>query len=60
VKGTTGGKFAASVIYTSGMTPAAILPPVSRTPEANFASDTAGVVDTCGKFATGVNDVPKK
>ncbi len=31
-------------------------PPVSTTPAANFATGTAGVVDTCRKFATGVND----
>jgi hypothetical protein len=34
-------------------------PPVSTTLEANFATDTAGVVDTGGKFATGVNDTGK-
>jgi hypothetical protein len=28
----------------------------ATTPAANFATGTAGVVDTCGKFATGVND----
>ncbi len=31
-------------------------PLVSTTPAANFATGTAGVVDTGGKFATGVND----
>jgi hypothetical protein len=31
------------------------VPPVSTTPMANFATSTAGVVDTGGKFATGVN-----
>jgi hypothetical protein len=31
------------------------MPPVSTTPAANFATGTAGVVDTGGKFATGVN-----
>jgi hypothetical protein len=30
-------------------------PPVSTTPTANFATSTAGVVDTSAKFATGVN-----
>ncbi len=30
-------------------------PPVSTTPEANFATSFASVVDTNGKFATGVN-----
>jgi hypothetical protein len=32
------------------------LPPVSATPAANFATSFASVVDTGGKFATGVND----
>jgi hypothetical protein len=32
------------------------LPPVSMTLAENFATGTAGVVDTDGKFATGVND----
>jgi hypothetical protein len=27
------------------------------TPAANFATCTAGVVDTDGKFATGANDI---
>jgi hypothetical protein len=31
-------------------------PPVSTTPAANFATIFASVVDTGGKFATGVND----
>ncbi len=31
-------------------------PPVSTTPEANFATIFASVVETGGKFATGVND----
>jgi hypothetical protein len=30
------------------------LPPVSKTPAANYATGTAGVVDTSGKFATSV------
>jgi hypothetical protein len=39
------------------MTRVANLPPVSTTPAANFATSTgtAGVVDTSGKFAAGVN-----
>jgi hypothetical protein len=41
----TGGKCAASVNYTGGMTPAANLPPVSTTPAANFATGTTGFVD---------------
>jgi hypothetical protein len=31
-------------------------PPVSPTPAANFSTSFACVVDTGGKFATGVND----
>ncbi len=53
----TGGKFAAGVMYC---TPLANLLPVSMTPAANFATGTAGVVDTCGKFATDVNDTGSK
>jgi hypothetical protein len=30
--------------------------PVSMTPAANFATGTAGVVDTRGKFSNAVND----
>jgi hypothetical protein len=30
------------------------------TPAANFATSSAGVVDTGGKFATGVNDTGGK
>jgi hypothetical protein len=41
-------------------TPAANLPPVSTTPAANFYTIFASVVDTGGKFATGVNDVVGK
>jgi hypothetical protein len=37
-------------------TPVANLPPVSATPAANFYTIFASVVDTGGKFATGVND----
>ncbi len=32
-------------------------PPVSTTSVANFATSSAGIVDTGGKFATGVNDI---
>ncbi len=35
-------------------------PLVSTTKVANFATSTAGVVDTRGKFATGVNDTCSK
>jgi hypothetical protein len=38
------------------MTPAANLPPVSMTLVANFATNFSCVVETDGKFATGVND----
>ncbi len=37
-------------------TPVANLPPVSETPVANFSTSFASIVDTGGKFATGVND----
>jgi hypothetical protein len=36
------------------------LPPVSTTTGANFATSFASVVDTGGKFATGVNDTGGK
>jgi hypothetical protein len=42
------------------MTMAAKLPPVSMTPAAYFATSFASVVDTSGKFATGVNDASDK
>jgi hypothetical protein len=35
-------------------------PLVSTTPVANFAACTAGVVDTGGKFVTGVNNTGGK
>jgi hypothetical protein len=41
-------------------TPAANLPPVSTTPAANFYTSFAHVVDTCDKFATGVNYLDSK
>jgi hypothetical protein len=37
-----------------------IFPLVSTTPAANFSTSSAGVVDTDGKFATGVNDTGGK
>jgi hypothetical protein len=40
-------------------TEVANLPPVSTTPAANFSTSFASVVDTGGKFATGVNDTSK-
>ncbi len=36
------------------------MPPVPKTPAANFATSSAGVVDTGGKFATRVNDTGGK
>jgi hypothetical protein len=42
------------------MTPVANLPPVSATPAANFYTIFASIVDTSGKFATGVNDTGGK
>jgi hypothetical protein len=36
-------------------TPTDNLPPLSTTPAANFATNFASVVDTGGKFVTGVN-----
>jgi hypothetical protein len=41
-------------------TPAAKLLPVSMTPAANFSTNFASVVDTGGKFATGVSDAGGK
>ncbi len=38
------------------MTPVANLPPVSTTPAVQVAKFAASVVDTGGKFATGVAD----
>jgi hypothetical protein len=38
--------------------PVANLPPVSATPAANFATSFTSVVDTGGKFATGVENLP--
>jgi hypothetical protein len=35
-------------------------PPVSTTPAANFATSSPCVVDTGGKFTTGVNDAGGK
>jgi hypothetical protein len=35
-------------------------PPVSTTPAANFYTSFTSVVDTSGKFATGVNDTGGK
>ncbi len=32
---------------------------VSMTPEANFTISTAGVIDTSGKFAAGINLQPR-
>ncbi len=40
--------------------PPVSLPPVSTTPAANFATIFPSVIDTGGKFATGVNDTGGK
>ncbi len=45
---------------TFSTTPVANLPPVSMTPAANFVTSSPCVVDTGGKFATGVNDTGGK
>ncbi len=45
---------------TTGVNEASGKPPVSTTPAANFATGTAGVVDTGGKFVTGVNNTGGK
>jgi hypothetical protein len=37
-----------------------VQPPVSTTPAGNFATSMANVVDTGGKFATGVNNTSSK
>jgi hypothetical protein len=42
------------------MTPAENLPLVSMILAANFATSSAGVVDTGGEFATGVHDTRGK
>jgi hypothetical protein len=42
------------------MTSAANLPPVSMTQAANFATSFASVVDSGGKFVTGLNDTGGK
>jgi hypothetical protein len=47
--------FATGVIDTE-----ANLPPMSVTPATNFATSLASVVDTGGKFATGVNNTSGK
>jgi hypothetical protein len=36
------------------------LPPVSTTPAENFATSFLSVVNTSGKFATGINDTGGK
>jgi hypothetical protein len=42
------------------LTPVANSPPVSTTTAANFATSFSSVVDTGGKFATGVNNTSSK
>jgi hypothetical protein len=50
----------AEIFASQGAPPVANLQPVSTTPAANFATGFASVVDTGGKFATGVNDTGGK
>ncbi len=45
---------------TTGINDTGNLPTVSRTPAANFSTSFASVVDTGGKFATGVNNIGAK
>jgi hypothetical protein len=47
-------------IFASQGTPQVSTTPVSTTPAANFATSFASVVDTGGKFATGVNNTGGK
>jgi hypothetical protein len=47
-------------LHESTTTVANLPPPVSTTQASNFASCTAGVVDTDAKFVTGVNDTGGK
>jgi hypothetical protein len=49
-----------SEIFVSQGAPLVSTPPVSMTPAANFSTSFAYVVDTGGKFATGVNDTGGK
>ncbi len=49
--------FANQGVLPVSTTPVAMLPSVSGTPAAIFATGTPGVVDTCGKFASSVNDI---
>ncbi len=51
----TGVVTPASNLPSVSTTPVANLPPVSTTMAADFATNTNDVIDTVGKFATGVN-----
>jgi hypothetical protein len=50
----------ALIVYSGEIFASQGAPPVSTTPAANFATSFASVVDTGGKFATGVNDTGDK
>jgi hypothetical protein len=54
--------FASGFFHESVSPPPQSIPlgPVSTTPTANFATSFPSVVDTGGKFATGVNDTGGK
>jgi hypothetical protein len=57
VKGTVSRDFLLLVFFLNQFPPSPrVFQPVSATPAANFATSFASVVDTGGKFATGVND----
>jgi hypothetical protein len=53
-------KIRGDVFASQGAPPVLTLPPVSTTPAANFAPSFPSVVDTGGKFATGVVDTGGK
>ncbi len=57
---TGGKKFATGGKFCNTAPVAKNLSSVSMTPAVNFATGTAGVVDTCGKFASDVNDTSGK
>jgi hypothetical protein len=60
---TGGKKFATGVNDTAVNFATAVaknLSPVSMTQAVNFATGTVGVIDTCSKFASDVNDTSGK
>jgi hypothetical protein len=62
LKGIVSRDFLLQVFFMNHLppSPGGKLPPVSTTPAANFATSSPCVVDTGGKFATGVNDTGGK